>query len=143
AYLPCSGPPKTALAGKFRRLRAADWSNAMHVLDMFRKKARMPAPGEALPGRSASIPTADRHFVSGLPLHPPFPKDMEIAMFGLGCFWGAERIFWQSPGVYVTMVGYAGGYTPNPTYQEVCSGLTGHNEVVRLVFDPKAISYTE
>ncbi len=84
-----------------------------------------------------------RHLVNGHPLEPPFPEEMEMAMFGMGCFWGAERRFWQLPGVYTTAVGYAGGYTPNPTYQEVCTGMTGHNEVVRVVFDPRTVSYGE
>jgi peptide-methionine (S)-S-oxide reductase len=106
-----------------------------------RKKAEMPDPKEALPGRSEPIPTAARHFVNQAPLKGPYPEGAEKAMFGLGCFWGAEKAFWSLPGVYVTASGYAGGYTPNPTYQEVCSGRTGHNEVVLVVFDPKTISY--
>ncbi|MCW4115948.1 peptide-methionine (S)-S-oxide reductase MsrA [Aurantimonas sp. MSK8Z-1] len=113
----------------------------MYVLDMFSRKSKLPAPGEALPGRPEPIETADAHFVSGRPLKGPFPEGLESAMFGLGCFWGAERAFWQAPGIYVTAVGYAGGQTPNPTYQEVCTGMTGHNEVVLVVFDPKATSY--
>jgi peptide-methionine (S)-S-oxide reductase len=100
----------------------------------------MPTPDRALPGRSQPLPVPERHFVNDAPLTPPF-EGMEIAVFGMGCFWGAERRFWQVPGVYSTMVGYAGGFTPNPTYREVCSGLTGHNEVVRVVFDPKVVSY--
>jgi peptide-methionine (S)-S-oxide reductase len=106
-----------------------------------RKKLAIPTPDEALPGRDKPIPTAERHFVNGQPLKPPYPQGAELAMFGLGCFWGAERVFWQAKGVIVTAVGYAAGLTPNPTYEEVCTGLTGHNEVVRVVFDPKAISY--
>ena len=106
-----------------------------------RRTFEMPSPAEALPGRAAPIPVPDKHFVSGRPLKPPFPAGLEQAVFGLGCFWGAERKFWQAPGVFVTAVGYAGGHTPNPTYQEVCSGRTGHAEVVRVVFDPKATSY--
>jgi peptide-methionine (S)-S-oxide reductase len=103
----------------------------------------MPRPDQALPGRAEPpFELPDRHFVSGARLKPPF-ESMEVAMFGMGCFWGAERRFWQVPGVYSTMVGYAGGFTPNPTYREVCSGLTGHNEVVRVVFDPKLVSYEE
>ena len=107
----------------------------------FKTKAEMPDPKSALPGRDSPIRTATTHFVSGAPLKGPYPESAEIAMFGLGCFWGAERVFWQLPGVLVTAVGYAGGYTPNPTYEELCSGQTGHNEVVRIVFDPKLISY--
>lgn len=105
------------------------------------KKTTLPKPEEALPGREESMPVPDRHYVNGNPLKPPYPEGMEIALFGLGCFWGAERKFWQQEGVFTTAVGYAGGYTPNPTYQEVCSGKTGHNEVVRVVFDPKVVSY--
>lgn len=107
------------------------------------KKSEMPPANEALPGRSAAMPVPDKHHVNGNPLTPPFPDGMELALFGLGCFWGAERKFWQLEGVYSTSVGYAAGYTPNPTYQEVCSGLTGHNEVVRVVFDPAVISYEQ
>jgi peptide-methionine (S)-S-oxide reductase len=101
----------------------------------------MPAPDQALPGRSTAMAVPDRHYVNGNPLTPPFPAGLELALFGLGCFWGAERKFWQQTGVYSTAVGYAAGYTPNPTYQEVCSSLTGHNEVVRVVFDPTQVSY--
>lgn len=108
----------------------------------FSKPTRVPAPGEALPGRAAAIPTAERHAVNGAPLTGSFPEGAETALFGMGCFWGAERKFWQLPeGVLATAVGYAGGQTPNPTYEEVCSGRTGHNEVVRVTFDPKRISY--
>jgi peptide-methionine (S)-S-oxide reductase len=107
------------------------------------KKLAMPRPGDALPGRGAPIPTAETHFVNGRALKGPYPEGTEKALFGLGCFWGAERVFWKIPGVYVTAVGYAGGETPNPTYQEVCTGMTGHNEVVLVVFDPKAVSYAE
>lgn len=106
-----------------------------------RKKTEMPAPAEALPGRDFEIPTASRHFVNGAALKGPYPDGHEKAMFGLGCFWGAERKFWQQPGVSVTAAGYAAGLTPNPTYEEVCSGLTGHNEVVLAVFDPAQVSY--
>ena len=105
------------------------------------KKLRIPSPEEALPGRAERMPVPARHFVNGAPLEPPFPAGLERAVFGLGCFWGAERKFWQLPGVFTTAVGYAAGHTANPTYQEVCSGLTGHSEVVLVVFDPKAVSY--
>ena len=101
----------------------------------------MPTPGEALPGREESLPVPDRHHVNGHALQPPFPEGLQQAMFGLGCFWGAERKFWEANGVYTTAVGYAGGSTPNPTYQEVCSGMTGHNEVVLVVFDPALTRY--
>ena len=106
------------------------------------KKAQMPAPGDALPGRDTPMPgVPEKHFVNGHRIVPPFPDGMEIASFGLGCFWGAEKAFWKLDGVYSTSVGYAQGYTKNPTYKEVCTGRTGHNEVVRVVFDPKQISY--
>jgi peptide-methionine (S)-S-oxide reductase len=108
---------------------------------MSRKKAAMPRPEEALPGRRAKMPIPDAHFVNGHPLAPPFPAGLETAIFGLGCFWGAERVFWRLPGIYTTAVGYAGGYTPNPTYEEVCSGATGHTEAVLVVYDPKQVSY--
>ena len=104
---------------------------------------RMPAASEALPGRAEKMNVPERHFVSGHRIVPPFPAGTVLAMFGMGCFWGAERKFWQHPQVYATAVGYAGGFTPNPTYREVCSGLTGHNEVVRVVFDPSAVGYGE
>lgn len=108
----------------------------------FRKKAVMPAATDALPGRPAAIPTSETHFILHRPLAEPYPEGMEIAEFGLGCFWGAERKFWQmGKGIWITAVGYAAGFTPNPTYEEVCSGLTGHNEVVRVVFDPAEVSY--
>ena len=109
----------------------------------FVKKPRMPTAQEALPGRTEKMPVPEKHFVNGQPLSPPFPVGMEQVMFGLGCFWGAEKYFWQLPGVYVTAVGYAGGHTPNPTYKEVCSGMTGHNEVVLVVYDPKQVSYEQ
>src|SRR5512147_614950 len=111
------------------------------VLFGFGKKLTIPSANEALSGRSEEMPITNRHFVNGNPLKPPFPEGMELALFGLGCFWGAERKFWQQPGVFSTSVGYAAGLTPNPTYQEVCSGMTGHNEVVRVVYDPNVISY--
>ena len=105
------------------------------------KKTILPRPDEALPGRSAPMPTAERHAVNGRPLQGPYPEGASRALFGLGCFWGAERKFWQLPGVWVTAVGYAGGHTPNPTYEEVCSGRTGHNEVVLVIYDPGKVSY--
>jgi peptide-methionine (S)-S-oxide reductase len=109
-----------------------------------RKKLEIPAPSEALPGRAErafTVPGA--HFVNGNRLEPPFPEGLETALFGMGCFWGAERLFWQQTGVWVTAVGYAGGHTPNPTYEEVCSGRTGHNEVVRVVYDPRLVAYAQ
>jgi peptide-methionine (S)-S-oxide reductase len=105
------------------------------------KKVQMPTAGEALPGRSERMPIPEQHFVNGKPLAGPFPTGLEQAVFALGCFWGAERKFWQLPGVYTTAVGYAGGYTQNPTYKEVCSGMTGHTEVVLIVHDPAVVSY--
>jgi peptide-methionine (S)-S-oxide reductase len=107
------------------------------------KKMTIPTPEEALPGRAERMPVTGVHHVNGAPLVPPFPEDMEQVLFGLGCFWGAERKFWQTPGVYTTAVGYAGGVTANPTYREVCTGMTGHNEVVLVVFDPKRVSYED
>ncbi len=109
----------------------------------FGKKSTLPTPGEALPGRSQPMAVPARHFVNGNPLQPPFPAGMETAVFGLGCFWGAERKFWQQSGVYSTAVGYAAGVTANPNYMEVCTGKTGHNEVVLVVFDPKVVSYED
>jgi peptide-methionine (S)-S-oxide reductase len=113
------------------------------VLFGFGKKLTLPTVREALPGRSEKMPVPSAHYVNGHPLQPPFPGGMESAMFGLGCFWGAERKFWQLEGVYTTAVGYAAGITPNPTYQEVCTGMTGHNEVVLVVYDPSVISYEQ
>jgi peptide-methionine (S)-S-oxide reductase len=107
----------------------------------FNKKITMPTPEEALPGRSTKMPVPDKHYVLGNVLSPPFCAGLQQAMFGLGCFWGAEKRFWETKGVYTTAVGYAGGYTPNPSYREVCSGMTGHNEVVLVVFDPAKVSY--
>jgi peptide-methionine (S)-S-oxide reductase len=109
----------------------------------FRNKNTMIDPADALPGREREIPVPGRHAVLGTPLKPPFPDGLEQAILGLGCFWGAERVFWQAPGVYTTAVGYAGGFTPNPTYDEVCSARTGHTEAVLVVFDPKRTSYEE
>jgi peptide-methionine (S)-S-oxide reductase len=111
------------------------------MMGLFKNKSAMPAAAEALPGRDAKMPVGPKHFVNGNPLVGPFPDGFEQAVFGLGCFWGAERKFWEAPGVYSTAVGYAAGYTPNPTYDEVCSGQTGHNEVVLVVFDPQQTSY--
>ena len=110
-------------------------------MGLFGDEARMPAPDQALPGRDVALPVAEKHHVLGTPLAPPFPETLELALFGMGCFWGAERKFWQTAGVYSTSVGYAGGLTPNPTYHEVCTGRTGHAEVVRVVFDPTKTSY--
>ena len=107
------------------------------------KKAVIPTQEEALPGRSEGMAVPEQHFVTGHPLQPPFPEVMQSAMFGMGCFWGAERKFWEAEGVYTTAVGYAGGHTSNATYQEVCTGMTGHNEVVLVVFDPAVISYSK
>ncbi len=108
-----------------------------------KKSAVMPIPSNALPGREEKQPVQDKHFVNGHPMSPPYPDGMETALFAMGCFWGAERRFWQQEGVYLTAVGYAGGFTPNPTYDEVCSGLTGHTEAVFLVFNPKVIDYRQ
>ncbi|BAU47615.1 methionine sulfoxide reductase A [Sulfurifustis variabilis] len=107
------------------------------------QKKAMPRPEDALPGRAEAMPVPERHHVSGNRIVPPFPDGTALALFGMGCFWGAEKAFWGLPGVYSTAVGYAGGYTPNPTYREVCTGRTGHNEVVRVVFDPERVSYEE
>jgi peptide-methionine (S)-S-oxide reductase len=108
-----------------------------------RKKLDLPAPGEALPGRDTALPVAAKHTVLGTPLRGPWPTGHQLAIFAMGCFWGAERMFWTLPGVYSTSVGYAGGTTPNPTYEETCSGLTGHTEAVQVVYDPDKISYPQ
>ena len=113
----------------------------MFLIDMFNKKTAMPTAETALPGRAAAIPTSEFHFVNGRSLKGPYPDGFETAYFGMGCFWGAERLFWKIPGVYVTAVGYAGGLTPNPTYHETTTGLTGHAEIVKVVIDPNQISY--
>lgn len=113
------------------------------MLNLKRKKLEMPSPQDALPGRKEEMAVPAQHFVLKTPLKPPFPQGLEEAVFGLGCFWGAERKFWQQKGVYSTSVGYAAGLTPNPTYEEVCSGQTGHNEVVRVIFDPAVISFED
>jgi peptide-methionine (S)-S-oxide reductase len=110
---------------------------------LFTKPSKMITAEEALPGRAERMPVPSRHEVLGAPLEPPFPDGLEQAVFGLGCFWGAERVFWQAAGVYTTAAGYAGGFTPNPTYEEVCSGRTGHAEVVLVVFDPAKTSFEE
>src|SRR3954452_6138559 len=109
----------------------------------FREKTKMIDPQRALPGRSERMRVPDKHFVLGTPLEPPFPEGFQSAVFGLGCFWGAERKFWEADGVYTTAVGYAGGFTPNPTYEEVCSGSTGHTEAVLVVWDPAKTTYDE
>ena len=111
--------------------------------DKAASKLRLPTEAEALPGRAEPIPTATHHFLSDRPLHGPYPEGMEIAYFGMGCFWGVERLFWQVPGVYLTAAGYQGGITPNPTYRETCTGLTGHAETVLVVFDPAVVTYDE
>jgi peptide-methionine (S)-S-oxide reductase len=107
------------------------------------KKLTLPDPAQALSGRETEMRITNKHFVTGNPLAPPFPANLQQALFGLGCFWGAERKFWQHPGIFSTAVGYSGGYTPNPTYDEVCTGLTGHNEVVKVIYDPALTTYRE
>ncbi|HCC44186.1 MAG TPA: peptide-methionine (S)-S-oxide reductase [Gammaproteobacteria bacterium] len=112
-------------------------------MGLFNRKMELPTPDTALPGRTDTMPVPAEHFINGHPMTAPFPAGLQTAMFGLGCFWGAERRFWEQPGVYVTAAGYAGGLTPNPTYEEVCSGMTGHNEVVMIVFDPGQVTFQE
>ena len=112
-------------------------------MGLFRRKTDLVTPAEALPGRATPLRVPERHYVNGAPLSPPFAAGLEVAQFGMGCFWGAERLFWQIPGVVSTSVGYAGGYTPNPTYEEVCSGRTGHTEVVRVVWDVNAVDFSD
>jgi peptide-methionine (S)-S-oxide reductase len=113
----------------------------MFLIDMFSKKTVMPSAGKALPGREATVATSDHHFVNGRALKEPYPEGLDVAYFGMGCFWGAERLFWNVPGVHVTSVGYAGGLTPNPTYRETTTGMTGHAEIVKVVFDPSVVPY--
>jgi peptide-methionine (S)-S-oxide reductase len=115
----------------------------MFVFDMFNRKMQMPDAAAALPGRETPLPTAKNHYVSGNPLKGPYPEGFETAIFALGCYWGAERMFWEAPGVWVTAAGFAGGYTKNPTYQESCTGHTGHAEAVLVVFDPKVVTYAD
>jgi len=120
---------------------AAETTEVLHMFFSSQSKMEMVTPDRALPGRPDPLPTAETHFLSGIPLKSPVPSGMAEAMFGMGCFWGVERKFWQTPGVWLTMVGYAGGFSPNPTYNETCTQLTGHNEVVRVIYDPAVISY--
>jgi len=115
----------------------------MFLIDMFNKKTVMPTPDTALPGRTDPLPTATHHFVNGNPLKGPYPDHLNIAYVGMGCFWGAERLFWKTPGVWVTAVGYQGGITRNPTYHETTTGMTGHTEIVKVVFDPSQVSYDQ
>ena len=113
----------------------------MFLIDRLTSKLKMPTADTAMPGRENALPTADKHFVSGHPIQATAPNEMEEVFFGMGCFWGVERLLWEKQGVWVTAVGYQAGFSPNPTYNEVCTGLTGHNETVRVVFDPKEISF--
>jgi peptide-methionine (S)-S-oxide reductase len=120
-----------------------EWVYAVRTMLFTRTKTQMIAPEDALPGRDSPIPTSETHYVLGTPIKPPFPEGVKTAVFAMGCFWGAERMFWEAPGVYTTAVGYAGGTTPNPTYEEVCSGRTGHTEAVLVAYDPQKTSYEE
>ena len=113
------------------------------MLSLFRKNQHMPSASDALPGRNTAIQTSEFHFINGRPLKCPYPDGMQFVLFGMGCFWGVERLYWSLDGVWVTSVGYAGGHTLNPTYQEVCSGLTGHNEVTQIIFDPNLLSFED
>ncbi len=128
------------LRGRSPQPRATAYTERMFFL---RRSTAMPRPEDALPGRATPVTVPDRHFVNGSPLRPPYPQGVEVATFALGCFWGAEQLFWQLPGVVSTSAGYTGGFTPNPTYEEVCSGRTGHAEAVQVVFDPQRMSYEE
>lgn len=138
--LPCSAHLLLIIQSILRPQPSASF---IFMGDMASRPSTMPTPAEALPGREEKIIVADKHAVNGNPTVPPFPEQIEMAMFGMGCFWGAERKFWKQLGVFSTQVGYSAGYTKNPTYKEVCTGRTGHNEVVRVLFDPKNISYSE
>src|SRR6185295_3265682 len=133
----------TAVGNDIRAGQAPPEFAIREDLVFFDKKSKLPSREDALPGRAEKMPVPEKHHVNGARLQPPFPAGTEQAMFALGCFWGAERKFWQLPGVYPTAVGYAAGQTPNPTYREVCSGMTGHTEAVLVVFDPSAVSYAD
>jgi peptide-methionine (S)-S-oxide reductase len=136
--------PSIKTQGRLELRRKAGFSRTAHGgIIVFDKEIEMASKADALPGRAERMPVPAQHHVNGARLEPPFPAGLERAMFGLGCFWGAEKMFWQLPGVYTTAVGYAAGHTPNPTYREVCSGRTGHSEVVLVVFDPRQLSYAD
>src|SRR5690606_26129930 len=132
-------PPRQHRSVLSEKTAAVSKENAPMIFSLFSKPATLPSSAEALPGRDRPLDVAGTHFVSGRPLEGPYPAGAETIYFGLGCFWGAERLFWQIPGVWVTAVGYQGGLTPNPTYEEVCSGRTGHTEAVMVVYDPAAV----